>query len=73
MHIKATSVEVRFQNVTVEASIFLGGRSMPSVGNTYLNFIEVCARFMLAQVSKMAPECEQHVNHDLHVCSPSSA
>ena len=51
VHIKPTSVEVRFQNVTVEASIFLGGRSMPSVGNAYLNFIEVCICFIPAQVS----------------------
>ena len=36
------SVEVRFENLTVESSVFVGSRALPSVLNAYRNFVEVC-------------------------------
>ena len=34
-------VEVRFQNLSVTAMIYLGNRSEPTVLNSYRNFFEV--------------------------------
>ena len=39
----AIHVEVRFQNLSVTAMIYLGNRSEPTVLNSYRNFFEVTA------------------------------
>lgn len=35
-----STVEVQFKNLTVDAMIFLGNRSVPTVLNSYRNFFE---------------------------------
>jgi len=40
-HIAPSSVEVRFKDLMVEAMIYLGNRSVPSVLNSYRNAFEV--------------------------------
>ena len=35
------AVEVRFENLTVESSVYVGSRALPSVLNAYRNFVEV--------------------------------
>ena len=35
------SVEVRFENLTIESSVYIGSRALPSVLNAYRNFFEV--------------------------------
>ena len=32
---------MRYENLTIEASAYVGGRALPTVLNSYLNFIEV--------------------------------
>jgi hypothetical protein len=39
--IAPSTVEVRFKDLTVEAMIYLGNRSVPSVLNSYRNALEV--------------------------------
>lgn len=39
--IKEPTVEVRFQNLTIEADVYVGERGLPSVINAYRNFVEV--------------------------------
>ncbi len=34
-------VEVRFENLTIESSVYVGSRALPSVLNAYRNVIEV--------------------------------
>lgn len=36
-----SAVEVRFENLSVEADVHVGGRSLPTVLNSVLNFVEV--------------------------------
>lgn len=36
-----SAVEVRFQNLSVEADVHVGGRALPTVLNSVLNFVEV--------------------------------
>ncbi len=36
-----SAVEVRFENLSVEADVHVGGRALPTVLNSVLNFVEV--------------------------------
>ena len=36
-----SSVEVRFENLHIQAKVFVGARALPSVLNSYRNFFEV--------------------------------
>ena len=36
------AVEVRFENLGVEADVYVGSRNLPTVLNSYRNFVEVC-------------------------------
>lgn len=37
-----SAVEVRFENLSVDADVHVGGRALPTVLNSALNFVEVC-------------------------------
>ena len=39
--IELSKVEVRFENLSVEADVHVGGRAMPTVLNSFRNFAEV--------------------------------
>ena len=39
--IKPSTVEVRFENLTIEAGVYVGDRALPTVTNSYRNMIEV--------------------------------
>lgn len=39
--IAPATVEVRFQDLHIEAKVFVGARALPSVLNSYRNFFEV--------------------------------
>ena len=39
--IEMSKVEVRFENLHVDADVFVGGRAMPTVLNSVRNFFEV--------------------------------
>lgn len=39
--INMSAVEVRFENLSVEADVHVGGRALPTVLNSILNFVEV--------------------------------
>ena len=41
MGITTSSVEVRFEDLRVEAKVFVGARALPTVLNSYRNFFEV--------------------------------
>lgn len=41
--IKMSAVEVRFENLSIDADVRVGGRALPTVFNTFLNFVEVGA------------------------------
>lgn len=45
------SVEVRFENLTIESSVYIGSRALPSVLNAYRNFFEVCPVLLLAHAA----------------------
>ena len=36
-----SAVEVRFENLSVDADVHVGGRALPTVLNSLLNFVEV--------------------------------
>ncbi|KAK9829075.1 hypothetical protein WJX72_003763 [[Myrmecia] bisecta] len=38
--IKHRTVEVRFQNLSIEAGVYIGSRALPTVTNSYLNFVD---------------------------------
>lgn len=40
--IELSKVEVRFEELSVEADVHVGGRALPTVLNSYRNFAEVC-------------------------------
>lgn len=40
--IAPSTVEVRFQDLHIQAQVFVGARALPSVLNSYRNFFEVC-------------------------------
>ena len=40
--IEPNTCEVRYENLHIEASAYVGGRALPTVLNSYLNFFEVC-------------------------------
>ena len=39
--IEQPSVEVRFENLRVQAQVYVGNRAVPTVINSYRNFVEV--------------------------------
>ncbi len=39
-----SAVEVRFENLSVDADVHVGGRALPTVLNSVLNFVEVTFR-----------------------------
>ena len=39
--IKMSAVEIRFENLSVAADVHVGGRALPTVLNSLLNFVEV--------------------------------
>ena len=41
MGISPSTVEVRFENLHIEAKVFVGARALPTVLNSYRNFFEV--------------------------------
>lgn len=41
--IKLPTIEVRYENLTVCATCFFGGRTLPILRNSTLNFLEVCS------------------------------
>ena len=41
--IKMSAVEVRFEHLSIDADVRVGGRALPTVFNTFLNFVEVGA------------------------------
>ena len=45
-------VEVRFQHLSLEADVFVGNRSLPSLPNSILNVVEVNSPLLVAQ-----PDC----------------
>ena len=49
--IRPSHVEVRFQNLSVTAMIYLGNRSEPTVLNSYRNFFEV--RLLLPHANEL--------------------
>ena len=69
VHITPSAVEVRFQNLTVEAAIFIGNRSMPTVGNSFLNVLEVSSCFFWVK----GVDAKASQDYGLMRCSPSSA
>lgn len=36
-------IEVRYQNLNVEAEAYVGSRGLPTILNTYANVLEVCS------------------------------
>ncbi len=38
-----SAVEVRFEHLSIDADVRVGGRALPTVFNTFLNFVEVGA------------------------------
>ena len=42
--IEQPSVEVRFEDLKVEAKVYVGNRAVPTVINSYRNFVEVGSR-----------------------------
>lgn len=42
--IEQPSVEVRFEDLKVEAKVYVGNRAVPTVINSYRNFVEVSSR-----------------------------
>ena len=47
--IKMSAVEVRFENLSVDADVHVGGRALPTVLNSVLNFVEVIFWSSLAE------------------------
>ncbi len=45
MGINLSKVEVRFENLAVEADVHVGGRALPSVLNSVRNIVEVSTIF----------------------------
>ena len=43
--IQLPTIEVRYENLTIDADCFVGGRALPTLKNAMLNFLEVCTRF----------------------------
>ena len=39
------TVEVRFENVKIEAEAYVGSRALPTFLNFFINIAEVCVRF----------------------------
>jgi hypothetical protein len=39
--IQLSTVEVRFEDLDIEAEVFLGARSLPSVTNRFIDYIQV--------------------------------
>jgi hypothetical protein len=40
--IELPKIEVRYQNLNVEAEAYVGSRGLPTLLNTYANVLEVC-------------------------------
>ena len=47
--------EVRFENLGVEAEVFVGSRNLPTVINSYRNFFEVRQPAELTSQTKFGP------------------
>ena len=43
MGIELPKIEVRYQNLNVEAEAYVGSRGLPTIFNTYANVLEVCS------------------------------
>lgn len=41
--IKLPTIEVRYERLSVDASCFVGGRALPTLKNSTLNFLQVCS------------------------------
>ncbi len=46
--IAPSTVEVRFEDLHIQAKVFVGARALPSVLNSYRNFFEVSVQQQLA-------------------------
>jgi hypothetical protein len=40
--VELPTIEVRYQNLNVEAEAYVGSRGLPTILNTYANVLEVC-------------------------------
>lgn len=49
---ETATVEVRFQKLSIEANIQLGNRALPTVLNSYRDFVEVAHAFGLAYLQR---------------------
>lgn len=43
VRIELPKIEVRYQNLNVEAEAYVGSRGLPTIFNTYANVLEVCS------------------------------
>jgi hypothetical protein len=41
--IELPKIEVRYQNLNVEAEAYVGSRGLPTIFNSYANVLEVCS------------------------------
>lgn len=48
--VQPPKVEVRFENLNVECNVVVGDRGLPTVMNSYRNFVEVSYNFVEMQV-----------------------
>ena len=63
-----SAVEVRFEHLSIDADVRVGGRALPTVFNTFLNFIEVGA---LGTDALKMPQDRMCVWFCIHKCTYS--
>ena len=52
--IEMSRVEVRFEDLRIDADVFVGGRAMPTVLNSVRNFVEVRSRLFCLRCPRSA-------------------